>query len=315
LGGNDQLSGLGGNDTLLGGSGGDTMLGGSGTDTVTYEGRATGVFADTDGATGDDGSGFDGPPGARDTIGADVENLIGGNGSDTLTGWSLSFAPAVNNRLEGGPGNDILRGYKGDDLLIGGVGADTLQGGTGADTVTYADHDAPVRLYLGGAGGWGGSVSDGVVGGDTSSGDHFDSEVEVVICTAFNDEVSGSGPALISAGAGADTLTGGPGNDHFYGDAGEDNIDGRKGDDFLFGGDGDDTIDGLSPGRPSNVGHPSYYSFDDVSGNDYVFGEAGADYLIGNSEADHIQPGAGDDYCETWHDTFDLGWLQGSSDC
>jgi len=50
-----------------------------------------------------------------DTIGSDVENLIGGLGNDTLTG---SDGP---NALDGGPaGNDTLNGLGGDDFLDGG---------------------------------------------------------------------------------------------------------------------------------------------------------------------------------------------------
>ncbi len=65
-----------------------------------------------------------------------IENAIGGSGSDTLIGNTLS------NRLTGGNGNNILIGLEasdileagtGRDLLIGGLGLDTLSGGTGDD--------------------------------------------------------------------------------------------------------------------------------------------------------------------------------------
>lgn len=46
---------------------------------------------------GDDGSADDGPAGARDNVGGDVENLIGGNGADSRTacgdGADYEFSP------------------------------------------------------------------------------------------------------------------------------------------------------------------------------------------------------------------------------
>jgi Ca2+-binding RTX toxin-like protein len=52
-----------------------------------------------------------------------IENVIGGNGNDTLIGNSND------NILVGGTGNDVLQGGWGYDILIGGEGSDNLQGG------------------------------------------------------------------------------------------------------------------------------------------------------------------------------------------
>ena len=49
-----------------------------------------------------------------------IENAIGGEGNDTLTGNDLA------NRLEGGGGDDTLIGGGGTDVMIGGTGADTF---------------------------------------------------------------------------------------------------------------------------------------------------------------------------------------------
>jgi len=54
-------------------------------------------------------------------FGAEIENAIGGNGSDVLVGQGLA------NRLEGGAGHDTLVGGAGDDVLLGGSGTDTAQ--------------------------------------------------------------------------------------------------------------------------------------------------------------------------------------------
>ena len=55
------------------------------------------VEVDLDGAVGDHGGTQDGPPGARDTINANVENVTGGDGADLITG------NAVANVLMAGP--------------------------------------------------------------------------------------------------------------------------------------------------------------------------------------------------------------------
>ena len=129
--GNDRLIGGSGADTLVGGSGSDTMLGGAGSDTAGYGdmGGRHAVQADLDGATGDDGGSEDGPAGARDTIGADVENLIGAGADDVLTG---NPGPNV---IDGAGGHDQIRGLGGDDQLTADGGG-AIDGGTGADQCT-----------------------------------------------------------------------------------------------------------------------------------------------------------------------------------
>lgn len=71
-----------------------------------------------------------------------IENAIGGNGDDSLSGNQAS------NRLDGGGGNDVLAGLGGPDVLTGGDGDDTLlgggdgdrlHGGAGADVLVLAD--------------------------------------------------------------------------------------------------------------------------------------------------------------------------------
>lgn len=98
--GNDRMTGGPGIDLFFEGrrrSGADTMRGGSnplvfpaGGDRVDYSGRRRRIVADLAGDR-DDGS-----RGERDRIGADVESLRAGGGSDRLTG------SAAANVLEGG---------------------------------------------------------------------------------------------------------------------------------------------------------------------------------------------------------------------
>jgi Ca2+-binding RTX toxin-like protein len=127
--GKDRLDGGAGNDHLIGGIGvsseketlyADVLIGGTGVDLVDYRDNWVPVTVDLDGRSGDDGV-----KGEGDTVGADVENIIGGYGSNFLTG------NAGNNVLTGGEGRDVLRGLGGDDVLL----SDTLPGVT-SDAVT-----------------------------------------------------------------------------------------------------------------------------------------------------------------------------------
>jgi hypothetical protein len=96
----------------------------AGFDAVTYELRDTSVSADLE------GDADDGAPGEGDRIADDVEDLLGGNGPDTLRGNSAS------NFLIGGPGADVIDGGPGQDTLDGGDGPDDLRSRDGhADDV------------------------------------------------------------------------------------------------------------------------------------------------------------------------------------
>jgi Ca2+-binding RTX toxin-like protein len=124
----DTLSGGKGNDTFVESldvaalNGADEMVGNDGVDTVTYADRSNAVDVTMD-ATGTVGSlvgTASGEATEADLVGADIENLIGGAGGDTLTG------NALDNTIEGGADVDTLNGLGGDDVLDGGLGADFL---------------------------------------------------------------------------------------------------------------------------------------------------------------------------------------------
>ncbi|UZE13538.1 retention module-containing protein [Pseudomonas sp. B21-053] len=123
--GNNELHGGAGNDLLYSGPGNDLLDGGTGIDTASYAHATAGVNVNLGLLT------------AQNTLGAGtdtltgIENLVGSNFNDTLTGDSN------NNVINGGLGNDTLNGGGGDDLLIGGLGNNTLTGGSGADTFQW----------------------------------------------------------------------------------------------------------------------------------------------------------------------------------
>jgi hypothetical protein len=218
--GDDSLAGRAGNDDLQGEGGSDALSGGEGTDTADFGNRTERLTIDLDGDK-DDGESDE-----RDNVQPDVERLIGGSNSDTLTGSSAA------NFLDGGAEEDTIEGRGGDDTLEGGKdeagdtlrgenGRDTLRGGQGEDSLTGGEDDD--RL----TGGGGADDMDGDRGGDKVEG-----------------------------GPGGDALDGGEGDDSLYGGAlggvvgadGDDRLNGGRGADLLFGGRGNDLLDGGTEG-------------------------------------------------------------------
>ena len=135
----DQLSGSLGDDWLDGGAGSDTLAGGDGVDVAAYDERTEAVAVRLDGISND------GATGEGDSIGADVEAVVGGSAGDALTG------DEQDNGLFGGPGADTLDGRAGEDFLSAGEDNDTVQArdgaiddidcGPGVDTATVDQSD------------------------------------------------------------------------------------------------------------------------------------------------------------------------------
>src|SRR6185503_12359806 len=167
-GGDDTLSGLGGNDTLNGGDNNDTLNGGAGDDTLSIAPAAAAstdeldvVFNGTS-ITSVEGGSVTGVEfvnanlnGGNDTLLytgstaavsvnlatgsasgfasiANIENVTGGSGNDTVIGSDL-----VSNNLSGGDGEDTLNGGTDNDTLAGGNGNDTYIANNG-DTLQEA---------------------------------------------------------------------------------------------------------------------------------------------------------------------------------
>jgi len=91
-----------------------------------------------------DGASPSGASGEADHLATDIENLIDGSGSDSLTG------NAADNQLEGGPGAaaDALFGLAGDDVLDGGGGADQLDCGAGDADIDLDSTSTPLSCEL-----------------------------------------------------------------------------------------------------------------------------------------------------------------------
>jgi|CXWL01.1.fsa_nt_gi Ca2+-binding RTX toxin-like protein len=299
--GTDQLFGNGGNDLLNGGTQNDLLNGGLGIDTAdysnllisgtTYLGATAGVTVNLSlaGAQNTGGAG-------SDTL-VSIENLVGTNFNDALTGNSGT------NLLLSLGGNDTLNGGSGNDMLAGGLGNDTLNGGTGIDTADYGNirFDGSSTTYIGASSGV--TVNLSLTGAQNTGGAGSDTLVSMENLTGTNfsgDFLTGNGGGNVLAGlAGNDTLNGGAGNDTLSGGAGNDWLDGGDGIDtasyltatagvtvdlYRFGGQAQNT-GGAGIDTLLNVENLTGSNFNDsLTGYGFLKGAAGNDELI----ADHV---------------------------
>ncbi|MCQ0988718.1 beta strand repeat-containing protein [Jiella marina] len=212
-------------------AGSDTVDGGDGIDTLDLNQNTETANFTIDLAAGTYTTG-----GSIDTV-ANFENLISGDGNDTITGTAGA------NVIEGRGGNDTINAGDGDDTIEGGAGADTIDGGDGIDTLTYANSSAAVRTPL--------FNSNALSGGD-AEGDRI-SNIEIIIGSAFGDNLESAGASELHGGDGNDTLTA-RGNIDLFGDEGDDilsvhpNGSGRLADATFDGGAGNDTLDIFTDG-------------------------------------------------------------------
>ncbi|MEB3418760.1 calcium-binding protein [Salipiger marinus] len=163
------------------------------------------------------------------------EDVIGGNGDDTITGNEVDNAllgDAGNDSIDGGAGNDLVNGGTGDDTLKGGAGRDILLGGSGNDVLVGLDPEDKI---------------DGGAGVDTLdlSGDASDWTIKLTLGSSAHGVIANVEGLLTGDGAeGNDTLDGLQGDDLLYGGAGSDSLRGGSGSDLLDGGTGSDALRG-----------------------------------------------------------------------
>ena len=263
------LDGGDGDDVLNGGAGADSLVGGHGSDTSSYAGSDAAVNVDLE--TGINGGGH----AEGDTL-SGVENLIGSDHGDTLTG------DGGDNMLDGGDGNDVL---------TGGAGADSLLGSDGDDTASYSGSDAAVNIDLQTA-----TLSGGHAEGDTLNG------IEHLTGSDHNDTLTGdSGGNTLEAGAGADLLTGGTGADSLIGGDGDDTasyaasnagIDVNLDTGTSSGGHAEgDTLTGIE----NLIGSDHGDTLSGDTGDNTLDGGDGDDFLVGGDGADSLIGGDGND--------------------
>uniref|UniRef100_UPI00286D6C03 calcium-binding protein n=1 Tax=Sphingomonas sp. TaxID=28214 RepID=UPI00286D6C03 len=315
--GADALFGGEGADALDGGGGNDGLSGGNGIDVVNYAAATAGVRVNL-GVIGV----------AQDTLGAGsdtltgIENAIGSNFADTLTGNTDANSLngfGGNDIIYGGAGNDSLIGGEGNDALDGGVGNDVVNGGNGVDGATYAAAAAAVSVNL-------------ALGAQNTLGAGIDTLVAIENLTgsAFADTLTGNTDAnSLNGFGGNDIIYGGAGNDSLIGGEGNDALDGGVGNDVVNGGNGVDgatyaaaaaavsvnlalagaqntlgagidtlvAIENLTGSGFADTltGNASANTLNGYLGNDILRGADGNDTLLGGEGADALDGGVGND--------------------
>ena len=263
--GNDTLIGGSGNDMLIGGAGFDSYDGGSGSDTVSFAGAA-GWNIDLTAGTATTLTGF-----TTETL-ASIENIIGSDGNDTITGTNRA------NDLDGGGG---------DDLLIGGGGVDNFYGGEGFDTVDLSGSNSKWRVDLGA----------GTAELTTATGNVHTSDFEGI------ESIIGPRNSMTLLGtSGNEVARGGDFSDIFYTRGGVDEFHGGLGNDTIsFGNYGEGLMIRGSAGF-ARLGDgtevTTFTGFENIfatSLDDDITGTAGNNTLVGRAGDDRIHGGSGDD--------------------
>lgn len=131
---NDTLIGNDFHNIIDGGDGADIIRGGRGFDYVDYSSALASVTADLTGSAGNDGM-----RGEGDTVGSDVEGIVGGPAGDVLlgnSGFNRMFAGLGKDLLNPGKGADNVWAEGGDDIVvINDGGYDYADCGPGRDVV------------------------------------------------------------------------------------------------------------------------------------------------------------------------------------
>lgn len=256
---NDNLNGDGGRNTLSGRYGNDTIDGGGGEDTISFEGReeSFSINLNTGQAT---------TAGETDTF-SNIENIVGGEGNDTLTG-------------DNGP-----------NVLDGKEGGDALNGGGGKDIAAYTEAEGGVTVDL-----LAGSGSRGDAAGDTYSGiedlrgsddDDImsgDDNVNTILTAEGNDELYGNdGNDFLVGGPGADRLDGGPGADQANYAPSQSGV----------------TVDLAAGGSaPGDADGDTYFSIENIRGSEHadnLRGDSGPNVIVGANGNDTINGAGGND--------------------
>lgn len=275
--------------------------------------------------------------------GVEIENAIGGGGSDVIHGNDL---------------DNVLTGNGGADFFFGGGGSDTVYGGAGVDSlIVSADLSTLDRevfdggadfdiLDLTGASGYatGTSLATGLMTaidvrqkadgsyavidelGNTlitvtnveevrAYSNFLDIETSDFASLATHEDAAGlnislgGGSDTYAANEGDDQINAGFGFDVVNGGGGNDSIRGLNGFDTLYGDQGQDTIFGNAGNDYIEGGTGEDEIFGGI-GFDELFGNDGHDILTGQDGFDFLSGGQGDDTLNgnAGNDTLDGGY-------
>lgn len=294
-----------GGDKIYGGAGNDTMQGGAGADVYYVDAIGDKVIEGTDpyylpsslpnGALGGVGNQADTVFSMVSfTLGSGLENL----NLDISSGNTSGTGNALDNRIFGSAGNNVLSSLGGNDFMYGGGGKDTLLGGDGDDYLAGDGYSFQTNYFnhLGlltavNTTVYGGDVLDGGNGNDTLAG----ADGDKLLGGAGNDTLYGNAlNAAIHSGAPTPnekmTMDGGAGNDGFMNFGIKDVIIGGLGIDTVF-------IDFGAVAVNYTLGADVERGILMSGANtaDILTGNAQANYLQGNNSGDYLDGKAGDD--------------------
>lgn len=275
----ETLAGAGGNDSFV--IGNDTVFGGVldggvGFDVVDFSNSSVGrsVFLLSSSTAGFSGS--------ERSLGGSfltVESLIGGSGSDTLSGLNVNATwDLAGKQYKDLSATTTARILKWDafENLVGGSMVDTFSGAAGA-----------VSLSLNGG-----------AGNDVLDASGMLASVTLLGGDGNDILTSGRSNDLLDGGEGLDRLVAGAGNDLLLGGGGADSLDGGEGDDVLFGQLGNDVVR-AGKGNDQLSGGEGNDSLLGQEGNDTLVGGSGIDTLDGGASGDVLAPRSGQGLNET----------------
>ena len=206
-----------------------TIDGGGAADTLDLSAATTAQAVTLTGLGSTDG--FTGTTAAVSSGFTNVDALVGGTGSDILTGLNTDATWEVDgtnryldtNQVSFASFENLVGGSEADTFTISGAQTASLAGGAGAD-----------QFRLGAGAGVTGSI-DGGADGDTLDYSAASTGVTVNLATATGTNITGGL-------TGVENVTGGTGNDTLTGDGQANVLIGGPGHDTVSGGDGDDTL-------------------------------------------------------------------------
>jgi len=213
-----------------------------------------------------------------------MENIIGGEGDDTLLGDS-----SVND-IDGGAGDDVIDGGAGDDMIDGGAGNDTIIVVNDGHTRTIDGGTGEDELDLSGSTGTGWTITATTATSGSSIINGL-ATIEELQASNLTDMITEGNIDRIFAGGGDDMIITDGDNqadEFFQGQAGIDTLD--------FSADTDDITFNLTTGVfTGTAGALAFENAIAGSGNDTLIGTSAVNNLQGGDGNDTLDGGAGTD--------------------
>ncbi|WP_296267180.1 S8 family serine peptidase [Pseudomonas sp. UBA6562] len=191
----------------------------------------------------------------------------------SATGVSLDAAALGVDNLLGGQGDDTLNAAPAGSWLAGGAGSNTYNGGAGDDVFVISASDDPANLH-----GNGGRDTAIVVGKQGVTLNLAKAGLTIAQGGDGNDRLISGGHlgVFLKGGTGHSTLIGGAGTDVLVGGTGHNTIIGGSGKAIIYAGPNGDTIYGAQSGSVIHAG----------GGADQIYGGASDDVIeVGHGNA------------------------------